>query len=267
MKKKTALLQFSVAFSDRKQNMQTVETLFQKYITGDIDFVCLPETWDLGFYPKEDLYDLADENGEHTKNFLSELAKSYNVNIVGGSVIERQDDVFFNKSYIYDRKGNNIAEYTKMHGSPTVRPAGNEIFFKSGNEIVTFEFDGIKCGVMICYDTRFPELARSIALQGAQILFVPMQWPIERLMHWEILSHARALENFFYIAGANASGGEGMIVGCGYSCLIDPWGVKVASCGEEDNTVVIGDVDFNLVNKIRSGINVFKDRKPEAYKI
>jgi len=266
MGKKIALLQFDVAFADRAKNMRTVEGMFEKHITEDIDFVCMPETWDLGFYPTENLLDLADNEGRATKAFLSGLAAGYNVNIVGGSIIERFGDVFNNTAYIFDRKGNHIARYTKMHGSPTVRPANGEPFFKSGDEAVTFELDGITCGIIICYDIRFPELARGLALDGAQMIFVPAQWPRERIDHWRALTIARAIENVVYIAGVNASGGGGMIVGCGYSRLIDPWGVVIASRGEEDRAVIIEEVDFDKVEALRVHTGIYQNRKPEAYK-
>jgi predicted amidohydrolase len=265
VKKKIALLQFRVAFSDRLQNMRIVEEMFRQYITKDIDFVCLPETWDLGFYPTENLYELADESGGQTKAFLSRLAAAYGVNIVGGSVIERHGGVLSNAAYVFDRVGNAIARYVKMHGAVTI---DDHTKIESGNEVVTFELDGVTCGVLICYDLRFPELARAIALRGAQLLFVPTQWPKERIDHWHILTKARALENLFYLAGANASGGGGgVVIGCGYSTIIDPWGTVAACCGEEETAAVIGEADFGRVSELRSRIRVFGDRKPDVYKL
>ena len=158
-----------------------------------------------------------------------------------------------------------------MHGAVTI---GDNIRIVSGNEVVTFGLDGVTCGVINCYDLRFPELARAIALRGAQLMFIPTQWPMERIGHWHILTRARALENLFYVAGANAAGCEpnaagetGVIIGCGYSSIVDPWGTVIASCSEEAKAAVIAEVDFARVAELRSFLGVFNARKPDVYNL
>ena len=261
MKKKIALLQFNVIFEERAANMRTIETMFRQHITSDIDIVCLPETWDLGFYPKDKLNELADPGGAESKAFLQRLATAYRVNIVGGSIAEKQTDGVFNTACIIDRQGDIIATYRKMHGTP---PVDGFTHFSTGNEVVTFSLDGIPCGIVICYDLRFPELPRAMALRGMKLLFVPSHWPKARLSHWDILLKARAVENQIFVAGANGCGQSGPALYGGQSMLVDPWGEVIAACGESP-AVVVGEIDFDRLDDVRALVNVYRDRKPDVY--
>ena len=118
------------------------------------DVAVLPETWNTGFFPKE-LAPCADRDGERTKAVFSALAKELNINIVCGSVANRRAEGFFNTAYVFDRAGAVVAEYDKTH---LFTPSGEHEAFQSGGRTCRFELDGKRCGLIICYDIRFPEL-------------------------------------------------------------------------------------------------------------
>jgi omega-amidase len=119
--------------------------------------------------------------------------------------------------------------------------------------------------VMICYDIRFPELARTLALDGAKILFVPAEWPHPRLHHWRTLLMARAIENQMFVVSCNRVGTSGSTHFFGHSLIIDPWGEIIAE-GAEHEEIITAALDLTEVDKVRGRIPVFEDRRPELYK-
>jgi predicted amidohydrolase len=263
MKKKISLIQMDIAFSNNEENFKNVTNLIEKASKDKPDIICLPEMWNVGFFPKEKLTELSDNNGETTKKLLSSLAKKYDVNIIGGSVANRKEDKIYNTAFVFNRLGECIAEYDKIHG---FSPSGEHEYFVGGSKLCTFEIDGIRSGIIICYDIRFGELARSLALTNIDLLFIPAAWPHPRLHHWKTLAMARAIENQMFVAAINGCGKSDSLSFCGNSMIIDPWG-EVLNCGDESQCIVTGEMDFSVVENIRNNINVFKDRKPEIYKL
>ena len=131
--------------------------------------------------------------------------------------------------------------------------------------MVAFQLnDECVAGVCICYDIRFPEMARSLALSGAKVLFVSAEWPHPHLHHWRTLLMARAIENQMYVVACNTVGESGDTSFFGHSMIIDPWGEIVVEGGEGEE-IVIGEVSISLVDEIRSRIPIFEDRRPEIY--
>ncbi|WP_324253969.1 nitrilase-related carbon-nitrogen hydrolase [Paenibacillus sp. 1001270B_150601_E10] len=138
-----------------------------------------------------------------------------------------------------------------------------------GESVNRFELDGIPCGSIICYDLRFPELTRTLALSGAQVLFVPAQWPNPRLYHWKTLLAARAIENQMAVVACNRMGSSigdhGEVTSFfGHSMIIDPWGEVTASAADEE-IILTGKINLEQIPDVRSRIPVFKDRKPHIY--
>ncbi len=226
------------------------------------DVIVLPETWSTGFFP-EDLSSCADRNGAETKRTFSKLARELDVNIVAGSVITEKEDGFCNTAYVFDRAGQVVAEYDKAH---LFSPSGEHERFRAGGGLCRFTLEGVSCGLMICYDLRFPELARSLALPGMDLLFVPAQWPEKRIMHLDTLARARAIENQTFLVLCNSVGVAGKVRCGGHSALLDPWGEYLAQAGDGEE-VITGELDFSVLEGIRSSINVFRDRRPELYSL
>ena len=125
---------------------------------------------------------------------------------------------------------------------------------------------GDKCGLLICYDLRFPELFRTLALQGVELLLLPAQWPAARRYHWETLTAARAIENQLFLAACNSCGTAGETVFGGASRILGPRGELLAAAGVGEE-IVTAALDFSVLAEVRNSINVFHDRRPELYHI
>lgn len=245
------------------ENFARAQALIRKAVEKEhSDAVVLPETWSTGFFPT-DLASCADDNGNRTRETFSALAKELNVNIVCGSVVTRKTDSFCNTAYVFDREGNVAAEYDKTH---LFTPSGEHRSFTPGTHTCRFTLEGKQCALIICYDIRFPELSRTCALQGVDLMFVVAQWPAGRIMHLETLARARAIENQMFLALCNSVGTSGETRCGGRSAIIDPWGEYLAKAGETEE-VITGRLDFSVIEGIRNSINVFRDRRPELYRI
>ncbi len=245
----------------QKNRLQAV-AMIEKAIQDGPDVIVLPELWNTGFFP-ENVKKLADLKGEPSCSFLSELAAKYRINLVGGSIASKEDDRIYNINYVFDRKGKIISRYKKIH---LFSPSGEDNYFKHGNEISVYEIDGIKAATIICYDLRFVELVRILALKGVQILFIVAQWPHPRLEHWQILLKARAIENQLFIAAVNTVGKAKELIFCGNSMLINPWG-KVLADAKEEVSILAYEIDFADIHDIRKKMNIFRDRQPTTYKL
>ncbi|WP_327078715.1 carbon-nitrogen family hydrolase [Planococcus sp. CAU13] len=227
------------------------------------DIVVLPEMWTTA-YTLDALEQVADTGGAETKSFLKELALKYQVNIIGGSVANKKDGKFYNSSFVFSRSGELVYEYDKVHLVPML----NEHDFLTGGEKVpeVFELEGIKMGLIICYDLRFPEIIRSMALDGAQVLHVVAEWPAARTTHWKILQTARAIENQMYVVSANRVGEYDGVAFAGASMAIDPWGDVLYEAGIEDEETISIALDLEKVNTVREEVPIFMSRVPHLYK-
>lgn len=259
---KVAALQLDVALGDRPANFAKADQKIAEAMAGKPDVIVLPELWDLGFFPKNAL-ELGDIDGKLAQEFLQEQAKKHHVNIVGGSIVCRKGDQIFNTQYVYDRSGEKISEYSKVH---LFSPSGEHLAFEAGDQLSIYELDGVKVGSIICYDLRFGEWVRMNALAGAQVLFAPAAWPHPRLNHWRLLSQVRAIENQFFVVSVNHSGQAYALDFCGHSQMVDPWGEVISEAGDGEE-ILFGELDFSVIEDIRERINVFRDRRPELYKL
>jgi len=257
-----SLIQMDVLYSNAPLNRDKASRLFDAAVKENPDVIVFPETWNVGFFPKN-VKELADTNGEPTCSLLSDLARRYNVNVVGGSIANNEDNKIYNANYVFDRNGQIISKYNKIH---LFSPSGEHEYFEHGNKVSVFELDGLMASTIICYDLRFPELARTLALQGVQILFVPAEWPLARVKHWTTLLRARAIENQMFVVGVNGVGVANEVKYGGNSMIIDPWG-EILAHGGENEEIIVREIDPAIVSDIRSGINVFRDRKPTVYQM
>ncbi|EPY12364.1 Carbon-nitrogen hydrolase [Paenibacillus sp. cl6col] len=260
-------IQMDVAIGEPDKNMENVIQWIGKAMERDSkpDVIVLPEMWNTG-YALERIHEIADVNGQQTKQMLTMLAARYGVNIVGGSVSVREGDQIYNRVYAANRNGDIVGAYDKVH---LFQLMDEHVYLSSGNALGTFTLDGVKCGVIICYDLRFPEWTRTMALQGTEVLFVPAEWPHPRLHHWKTLLTARAIENQMYVVACNrvgtskgASGQETAFFG--HSAIIDPWGDTLASSGEQE-AFVQAPISLSLVQEVRGRIPVFADRRESLY--
>lgn len=260
---KISCIQMDMEFCQPDRNFEKAKRLIAKAAEDKADVIVLPETWNTGFFPKENLEELSDRNGESVKREIGALAKQYNINIVAGSVADLRDGKVYNTAYIFNRNGDCIAEYSKTH---LFTYMDEHRFFEKGSSICKFTLDGILCGVIICYDIRFPELTRTMSVDGLDCLFVVSQWPKERINHLRILTQARAIENQIFLACCNSCGKAEETVYGGNSSIINPWGEILAHAGENEE-IISAECDCSVLKDIRKTINVFADRRAEIYRL
>ena len=259
---KVAVIQMDVTIGEPEANRERALARMNEAVSGadKPDVVVLPEMWNTG-YSLENIEDIADDEGEPTRALMAEFAAKHGVNVVAGSVATKTEDGVKNTILVFDRSGRQTADYSKIH---LFRLMEEEKYLKQGAAIGKLSVDGAPAGMMVCYDIRFPELTRKLALEGAKVLFVPAQWPKPRLHHWRTLLLARAIENQMFVVACNRVGVSRGTEFFGNSMIISPWGDILAEGGEEE-TILSADLDLAEVDRVRGTIPVFLDRRPELY--
>ena len=260
---KLALIQMNMAPGAPDANFARAEELIKKAALGAPDVILLPETWNVGFFPRENLSGLSDENERRVTCEIGALAGQLGVNIVAGSVANVRNGRVYNTSVTFDRQGSAVNVYDKTH---LFSPMGEHTYFTPGARVQRFTLDGFSCGVIICYDIRFPELTRTMSVQGLDFLFVVSQWPKVRVPQLKALLRARAIENQCFACVCNSCGTFGETVYGGNSLVFDPLGecLSEAGTGEE---ILFAECDPSGLQNIRESINVFRDRRPELYRL
>lgn len=260
---KISCIQMDMKLACPDENFHRAVILAEQAMAEQPDVLVFPETWNTGFFPKENLESLSDRDGSRVKAVFGALAEKLNVNIVAGSVANYRDGKVFNTAFVFDRKGNCVASYDKTH---LFTPMGEDNYFTPGDHLCRFTLDGVRCGLIICYDVRFPELTRSLTVPGLDMLFVVSQWPKVRTFHLRSLTTARAIENQMFVICCNSCGTAGETVYGGNSAIIDPWGETICLAGEQEQ-IITAQCDMSILDNIRSTIPVFRDRRPELYEI
>ncbi|MCP3762228.1 carbon-nitrogen family hydrolase [Domibacillus sp. A3M-37] len=257
---KIACLQMDITFGDPEANYDQAADFLKKASDAGCELAVLPELWTTG-YDLTRLDEIADHRAERAKAFLTEMAKQYNMHIVGGSVANDTGDGVKNTMIVVDKTGAIVHEYSKLH---LFRLMNEEKYLIDGDGDGLFELAGEAMAGFICYDIRFPEWFRKQVLNGARVLFVPAEWPLARVDHWRTLLMARAIENQAYVVACNRSGSDPDNQFAGHSIIVGPWGEVIAEAGENEE-MLIGDVDFDAIDEIRSRIPVFEDRRESFY--
>jgi omega-amidase len=255
-----ALLQSNLFLGRPDSNIAHLSSLVKKAMEQSPDVIILPEMWNAS-YDLGKLKESADRDGCPSASQMSSLACKYGVNIIAGSISDFRNDKFYNTSYVFNRQGDLIARYDKIHLFGLMN---EERYLSPGEERAVFKLDGVKCGLIICYDLRFPELIRALALDGIDILFVPAQWPHPRMHPWRTLLQARAIENQMYVAAVNRVGQEGKAAFFGHSMVVDPLGEIILE-GDEEESILVTELDLERILKVREYMTCFNDRRPETY--
>ncbi|MDD2364720.1 MAG: carbon-nitrogen family hydrolase [Desulfuromonadaceae bacterium] len=254
---KAAAIQFNVKQGDVDVNLAYVREALRRVASNGVNLAVLPEMWSSGFAYKN-LNELAQRSAEIV-NELLELSRELKLVIVG-SMPEPNGEKVFNTIHLLDN-GNLSAVYRKIHLFSLL---GEDRAFSGGDSWRVVETSIGKIGVIICYDLRFPELSRRLAVEGADIICVPAQWPKPRQEHWRTLLRARAIENQLFVISCNACGSIGKLDFFGMSMIIDPKG-EVLSEADEAEVEIYAELDMKIMEEWRAQIPCFLDRKPEYY--
>jgi predicted amidohydrolase len=258
---KVALIQMDLALGRPEVNRDRAAKLVREAAAG-ADLVMLPEMWTTGYALPELAGKLADRDGEPTGPLLAGLARECGIYLAGSAADERAGRVY-NLATVYGPDGRRLAEYSKVHLVPMMNEPQ---YLAPGERAVVADLGGVKAGLAICYDLRFPELHRAMALGGAQLLLIPAEWPAQRLHHWRTLVMARAIENQCFVLACNRCGRDEANAFPGHSLVVDPWGNILAEGGEGEE-IVRAEIDIAQVAEIRAKVPVFRDRRPEAYRL
>ena len=266
-----ACVQF-VAGPDKSENIERMAPLVARAAARGATLVLLPEKWNaVADGPELARYAERLDGGE-TVDAMAGWAREHGINLIGGSIaIVADDDAVHNVSIAFDRNGERVAAYTKIHlfdvdvGGFSYRESDGTA---PGAELVTAELDGVTVGLTVCYDLRFPELYRALALdRGARILTIPSNFTLHTGMaHWEVLLRARAIENQAFVLATGQHGYPGGLnkPSYGHSMIIDPWGVVRAEAPDGDG-VIVADLDMAALADIRERLPALRHRRPDAY--
>jgi len=219
----------------------------------------LPELW-LHGYDLEHAEEWASPLGEGGFAEMASLARECQLCLVG-SILERHARGISNTAAMYDPAGELLGHYRKMH---LFRLMQEHRYLVAGDHATLCSTPFGPMGLGICYDLRFPELFRTMALAGARLFLVPAQWPEKRLEAWLLLARARAAENELYVAACNRVGTDGDVSFPGHSVVVDPWGSILVE-GDDQEGLLVAQVDLAEIDKVRSYLPVYKDRNPAAY--
>ena len=255
---------------DKIQNIRTAGTYIEKIKAENPDFVILPEMFCCP-YQTENFPVYAEKEGGPSWQAMSDYARKYHIYLIAGSMPEA-DDVgkVYNTSYIFDRDGKQIGKHRKAHLFDINVKNGQHFkesdTLTSGDHATVFATEFGKMGVMICYDIRFPEFARTMVLDGARMIFVPAAFNMTTgPAHWELTFRARALDNQIYMLGcAPARDTQAGYISWGHSIVTDSWG-KVMKQLDEKEGILIEEIDLDREDQIREQLPLLKHRKSEMY--
>ncbi len=256
---KAGVIQFDVKFGDVDSNIETALDGIKKLGDRGVEVAVLPELWSCGFDNKR-LADYAVRTPEIIEK-LTQKASEYNM-VIAGSLPELSEEVVYNTCYMINGDGTLAGSYRKVHLFST---AGEDKYFGKGETAAAYNTTVGKVGMIICYDLRFPEICRTLALDGAEIILMSAQWPIARINHWDTLMQARAIENQLFIVAANRCGRDKNLEYGGHSQIVSCTGELLAKA-ENEPSIHEADLDFNELKKFRSFIPCFKDRVPMTYR-
>ena len=267
---KIGLIQMPVS-ADKAQNLSYAVQEIEACAKQDAALVVLPEMF-MCPYTNEAFPLYAEPVGGKTWQVLSDAARDNGIVVVGGSMPEREDAKVYNTSFVFDIDGKEIAKHRKMHLFDIDVEGGQRFkesdVFTAGSSVTMFEVHGIKIGLCICFDMRFPELSRLMTLSGAQMIIVPGAFNMTTgPAHWELMFRQRAVDNQLYTIGvAPARDESGPYVSYGNSMIASPWGDIVYRAEEKPETLVV-DIDLGLNNKIRSQLPLLSARRTDIYNV
>ncbi|MEA2292048.1 MAG: deaminated glutathione amidase [Solirubrobacteraceae bacterium] len=259
------------ATADRERNLATADRLTRAAAAAGAELVVLPEKWSVLGTPEQTAAGAEPFDGPAVA-WARAVAAELGIDLVAGSIAERVagQEKNSNTSVHVGPDGEVRAVYRKMHmfdvqvGGRTYRESDHE---QPGDEVVvSTTAGGVELGLSVCYDLRFPELYRILAVRGARVLIVPAAFTLATTReHWEVLLRARAIEDQCFVVAANQVGehAPGLRSG-GRSMIVDPWGVVLAQAPDAE-TFITAELDFDRQDEIRRSVPSLANRRPQAY--
>jgi omega-amidase len=260
---KIAAAQISCAPGDLQANIRKIRDFSAQAKKSGTELVVFPEMVDTG-YSMPAIQEYATSWNEGAVPKLQETAKELSIAIIAG-VSDRDGSSIFNSQVFINAEGGIAAKYRKTH-LVTAAPLDERPYFTAGDGFASCKIDKFNLGLGICYDLRFPEFYRTLAVnQGTNVLINSSAWPFPRVEHLRILALARAIENQSYLILANRVGTDDGVTFCGTSAIIDPYGVIIASASADREELIHGELSEEVINSVRNRMAVFAHRRKDLY--
>jgi len=268
---RVTLLQTKV-YTDKMKNIEEAAKYLEIAAKDKADIVTLPEMFNCP-YKASNFPVYAEPEGGESWQALSNLAKKYGVYLSAGSMPESDEKGnTYNTAYVFDRTGVQIAKHRKMHLFD-INVEGGQSFKESdtltaGKQITVFDTEFGKMGLCVCYDMRFPELARLMALNGAKVIIVPGAFNMTTgPAHWDIMFRCRALDNQVYTIGTSPARDEASgYISWGHSMIVSPWGEVLRQLDEKEGYINFT-LDLKYVERVRKELPLLLHRRTDIYKL
>lgn len=243
---KVASIQMTVVANDKDANIARASAYIEK--CADADLIILPEMWNVGFTSFDRYISEAEGKDGKTLTMLRRMAEKTQSYIHGGSFVEKDQDSYYNSSYLISPTGEIVGQYRKIHLFGY--NSQEEKILTPGKDVAVVSTPLATIGMATCFDLRFPELFRTMVDKGAEIFLVCSAWPYPRLEAWNMLNRVRALENQCYLISSNSCGVLGGVQFVGHSLVVDPWGEIIAGSGDEEVSIR-ADIDLQKLKAAR----------------
>ncbi len=264
---KIALTQLKSSVN-KEENLEEMKKVVKQAYENRAKLVVFPEMY--MFYAEKMSLEEKFNNAETLEgNFVKEtkrLAKEYNLGIVVGIHERAQNDMrTYNTTIVVNNEGEVIHIYRKTHLYDAFNYSESKRIIRGDNKLEPFDYLGYKIGLMVCYEVRFPEIARTLALKGAELLLIPSAWfkGYNKEDQWETLVKARALENTVYVGTSNQIGNDFT----GISMFVDPMGIVLERATEEEEYIIYGEVRKERLESVRKVLPVLAQRRKELYEL
>jgi predicted amidohydrolase len=255
---RVALVQQDTVWQDPAANLARAAGFAEQAARAGARVAVFPELFTLGFTMAPEPF--AETIPGPTSEALATLSKRFGLYLVG-SAVEAHAPHPRNAAFVTAPDGSLVAAYRKIH---PFSYGEEHRHYSGGEDCPVFDVDGIPCGLQICYDLRFPEPFRALAAQGAEVVFLPANWPVRRIAAWSTLLAARAIENQFAVCGVNRVGRDPGLEYPGKSAIHDCFGEVIAR-GDATEGLVVGDIDLEKLRAWRERFPALRDRRVEVY--
>ncbi len=259
------------SFAKKQDTKKYLEQKFEQIKSENLDFVCLPEMFYCP-YALQNFAVYAEADAGDMWQFCSNLAKKYNLYLSAGSCPEAYEDKIYNTAYVFNRQGEQIAKHRKMHLFD-INIKNGQYFMESevlsaGNEITTFDTEFGTFGLCICFDFRFPELGRLMALNGAKLIIVPAAFNMTTgPSHWEIMFRSQSINNQVFTVGtAPARDIDASYVSYANSLVVDAFGTVISRLDEKE-AVSYTTINLSNIDSLREQLPLLKNRRTDIYNL
>ncbi|MEE1170331.1 MAG: carbon-nitrogen hydrolase family protein [Anaerovoracaceae bacterium] len=268
MKFKLAMCQMMPA-TDKDKSMRRFTRMAEEAASVGADMLVFPEMWTCPYMNKW-IEAFKEPEGGSFYTFMKETAARLGVYIFGGSMPEAAGGKLYNTCYVFDRKGKQIGKHRKAHMFDIDVPGKikftESAFITPGDKTTIVDTEFGKIGVAICFDVRFAEFSRRMALDGAQLIVLPAAFNLTTgPAHWDLSIKMRAVDNQVFFAGVQpARDPDCEFKAWGNSRCCDPWGKVLAACDEKPQ-VIYADIDTDRIEEIRNELPILSGLRPEIY--